>query len=37
MRRSRMSPSQNGPAVPNRRDVNSVYIVPEGKWINLIK
>jgi len=24
-----MSPSQNGPAVPNRRDVNSVYIVPE--------
>lgn len=24
-----MSPSQSGPAVPNRRDVNSVYIVPE--------
>jgi len=27
MRRSRASPSQNGPAVPNRRDVTSVYIV----------
>ena len=36
MRRSRASPSQNGPAVPNRQNVTSVYIVdPEGRVLEV--